>query len=68
MTGAGGSWRLKRHYEQLGIGDRCAIDLHEGGHKVRFGSGIEWLRKWLLSVSISLYCYKPGPTYKGRHG
>ena len=38
---------LKRHYEQLGIGDRCVLDLHEGVHEVRLESGIEWLKRWL---------------------
>jgi dienelactone hydrolase len=38
---------LKRHYHQLGIADRCAIDLHEGGHEVRVENGIAWLKKWL---------------------
>jgi len=38
---------LQRHYEQLGLAERCALDLHEGGHEVRLGSGIEWLWRWL---------------------
>jgi dienelactone hydrolase len=38
---------LKTHYERLGVGDRCALDLHEGVHEVRLSTGIEWLRKWL---------------------
>jgi hypothetical protein len=38
---------LRRHYERLGLADRCAIDLHEGGHEVHVESGIAWLRKWV---------------------
>jgi hypothetical protein len=38
---------LQCHYQRLGITDRCAIDLHEGGHEVRVENGIAWLRTWL---------------------
>jgi len=37
----------KRHYESLGMPDRIAIDLHEGGHEIRLESGIAFLRRWL---------------------
>lgn len=39
----------KDHYARLGIEDRIAIDLHEGGHEIRFRSGLEFLKKWLKS-------------------
>jgi hypothetical protein len=38
---------LRFHYHQLGLADRCALDLHEGGHEVRVQTGIEWLGRWL---------------------
>ncbi len=38
---------LKRHYEQLGIGDRCVLDLNEGGHETRIDTGVAWLKKWV---------------------
>lgn len=37
----------KDHYSKLGIEDRIAIDLHEGGHEIRFQSGLQFLSKWL---------------------
>jgi dienelactone hydrolase len=37
----------KEHYRKLGIQDRMAIDLHDGGHEIRVESGVEWMRKWL---------------------
>jgi len=37
----------KSHYSKLGLGDRIAIDLHEGGHEIRVKSGVEFLKKWL---------------------
>ena len=37
----------KEHYRKLGIEDRIAMDLHDGGHEIRVESGVEWMRKWL---------------------
>jgi hypothetical protein len=37
------------HYEKLGMGDRMALDLHEGGHEARIESGIFFLKHWLPS-------------------
>lgn len=37
------------HYEKLGMGDRMALDLHEGGHEARIESGIHFLKHWLPS-------------------
>ena len=38
---------LRAHYEQLGLGERVSLDLHEGGHEVRVQGGIAWMRRWL---------------------
>jgi len=38
---------VKRHYDRLGIADRCVLDLHEGGHETCIDTGIAWLRKWV---------------------
>lgn len=35
------------HYERLGLADRIALDVHEGGHEIRWETGLAWLRKWL---------------------
>lgn len=37
----------KTQYEKLGIADRIEIDLHDGGHESRVGSGIRFLTRWL---------------------
>ena len=37
----------KEHYRKLGIDDRIAMDLHDGGHEIRVESGVEWMKKWL---------------------
>ena len=37
----------KEHYRKLGIEDRIAMDLHDGGHEIRVESGVEWMKKWL---------------------
>ncbi|MCP4643212.1 MAG: hypothetical protein GY851_22380 [bacterium] len=37
----------KGHYEQLGIGDRIELDLHDGRHEARVESGVTFLSKWL---------------------
>jgi hypothetical protein len=39
---------LRQHYDRLGLGERIAIDLHEGGHEVRVETGVAWLRRWLM--------------------
>lgn len=37
----------KAHYDKLGIGDRIGLDLHEGLHEARPGTGIPFLKRWL---------------------
>jgi hypothetical protein len=37
----------KEHYRKLGMADRIAIDLHDGGHEIRVESGLPFLKKWL---------------------
>ena len=37
----------KEHYRKLGIEDRIAMDLHDGGHEIRVESGVAWMKKWL---------------------
>ena len=39
--------RTKAHYDKLGIGERCVMDLHEGGHEIRVEIGLEFMKKWL---------------------
>jgi hypothetical protein len=35
------------HYRRLGLADRIEIDLHEGGHEIRFDRSLAFLRHWL---------------------
>ena len=35
------------HYRKLGLEDRIEIDLHEGGHEIRFERSLAFLEKWL---------------------
>jgi len=35
------------HYDQLGLGERIELDLHDGGHEVRIETGMRFLEKWL---------------------
>lgn len=37
----------RRHYEQLGIGDRIEMDLREGGHEAHVECGVRFLERWL---------------------
>ncbi len=37
----------KAHYVKLGIEERIELDLHKGGHEIRFDSGLQFLKKWL---------------------
>ena len=37
----------KEHYRKLGMVERIAIDLHDGGHEIRVESGLPFLEKWL---------------------
>lgn len=39
--------KLRDHYRRLGIEDRLAIDLHEGGHEIRIDSGLQWMKRFL---------------------
>ena len=41
-------FRLREHYERLGIADRVELDLHEGGHEIRVETGIPFMEKWLV--------------------
>ena len=36
------------HYEKLGIAERIAMDLHDGGHEARVESGVKFLTRWLM--------------------
>ena len=38
----------KTHYEKLKISDRIAMDMHEGGHEAIIGSGVSFMKKWLM--------------------
>jgi hypothetical protein len=38
----------RAHYEKLGVADRIAMDLHEGGHVPRVESGVKFLSRWLM--------------------
>ena len=35
------------HYQKLGIEDRIDIEIFEGGHEARVGTGVPFLKKWL---------------------
>ncbi|MFL2542456.1 MAG: dienelactone hydrolase family protein [Candidatus Latescibacterota bacterium] len=35
------------HYQKLGLAERIEIDLHEGGHEIRYVRSLEFLKKWL---------------------
>jgi len=37
----------KEHYRKLGVEERIALDLHEGGHEISLESGLLFLKKWL---------------------
>jgi dienelactone hydrolase len=37
----------KTHYQKLDIADRIEIDIFEGGHEARIGSGVPFLERWL---------------------
>ena len=39
--------KSKLHYDNLGIGNRIDIDIHEGGHDAIVESGFDFLEKWL---------------------
>ena len=41
--------RTREHYAQLGLADRCVLDLHEGGHEIRVAEGLEFLGRWLAA-------------------
>lgn len=41
-------YRAKEHYDRLNIGDRIQIDLHSGGHEIRYESGVSFLKRWLV--------------------
>lgn len=37
----------KKHYDKLGMADRIQMDLHSGGHEIRYESGLAFLKKWM---------------------
>ena len=37
----------KAHYEKLNIADRIEIEIFDGGHEARVGSGVPFLERWL---------------------
>ena len=37
----------KEHYDKLGQSDRIQMDSHSGGHEIRYGSGLAFLKKWM---------------------
>ena len=39
--------RARAHYEQLGIGERIELDLHETGHEISYDAGLRFLNQWL---------------------
>jgi dienelactone hydrolase len=39
--------RGRSYYERLGVGERCELCLHPGGHEIAYEAGLEFLRKWL---------------------
>lgn len=38
------------HYAKLGVKERAAFDLHDGGHEIRVETGIAFLKQWLGRV------------------
>ena len=42
----------KQHYVKLGIGERCVMDLREGGHETHVESGLQFLTKWLKQQPV----------------
>jgi hypothetical protein len=36
----------RRPYEKLGLGERMALDLHDGGHELRLETGMAFLDRW----------------------
>jgi len=40
--------RTKAHYDKLGVGDRCEMDLHDGGHEIRVEGALPFLKRWLM--------------------
>jgi len=42
--------RTRAHYEKLGVGERCQLDLHEAGHEIRVEGALPFLRKWLMKA------------------
>jgi hypothetical protein len=41
--------RTKAHYERLGVGERCEMDLHDGGHEIRVEGALPFLKRWLMT-------------------
>lgn len=38
----------RQHYEKLNIPERLELDLHTGGHEIRYEQGLRFLKKWLI--------------------
>ncbi|TDE11460.1 alpha/beta hydrolase family protein [Jiangella asiatica] len=39
--------RARRHWAELGHGERMALHLHEGGHEVDVDTALRWFGRWL---------------------
>ncbi len=39
--------QARDHYEKLGFPERIQLDLHTGGHEIRYATGLAFLKKWL---------------------
>ena len=48
----------RQHYVKLGVGDRIAMDLRDGGHETHVESGVQFLTKWLKQQPLE---YPPKP-------
>ena len=40
--------RAREHWAKLGVGERCELDLHDGGHEIRGVRSFAFLHKWLV--------------------
>jgi dienelactone hydrolase len=39
--------RARAYYDGLGLGERCEMCLHHGGHEIVYDAGLGFLRRWL---------------------
>jgi hypothetical protein len=42
--------RTQAHWERLGVGERCELDLHDGGHEIRVAGALPFLQRWLIGA------------------